>query len=53
MAKERHCLGKDDRKHETDRQILLWTILSLLVVTLLGLLWLGLLIYIIVRLITG
>jgi uncharacterized membrane protein YkvA (DUF1232 family) len=35
------------------RRILLWTVLSLVVAILLGLLWLGLLIYIIVRLITG
>jgi len=44
---------KRNRAQATVRWILLWTILSLLVVTLLGLLWLGLLIYIIVRLITG
>jgi len=44
---------KRNRAQATVRRILLWTILSLLVVTLLGLLWLGLLIYIIVRLITG
>jgi uncharacterized membrane protein YkvA (DUF1232 family) len=35
------------------RRILLWTILSLVVAILLGLLWIGLLVYIIVRLITG
>ena len=35
------------------RRILLWTMFSLIVATLLGLLWLSLLIYIIVRLITG
>ena len=34
------------------RRIILWTVLSLVVTTLLGLLWLGLLIYIIVRLVT-
>ena len=44
---------KRNRAQATVRWILLWTILSLLVVTLLGLLWLGLLIYIIARLITG
>jgi hypothetical protein len=35
------------------KRILLWTMLSLTIVILLGLLWLGLFIYIIVRLITG
>ena len=42
-----------NRAQASVRRILLWTVLSLLVATLLGLLWLGLLIYIIVRLITG
>ena len=44
---------KRNRAQATVRWILLWTILSLLVVTLLGLLWLGLLIYTIVRLISS
>ena len=43
---------KRNRAQATVRRILLWTILSLLVVILLGLLWLGLLIYIIVKLIS-
>ena len=43
---------KRDRAQASVRRILLWTVLSLLVAILLGLLWLGLLIYIIVRLIT-
>ena len=44
---------KRNRAQSTVRRILLWTSLSLVVVILLGLLWLGLLIYFIVRLITG
>ena len=44
---------KRDRAQASVRRILLWTVLSLVVAILLGLLWLGLLIYIIVRLITG
>ena len=44
---------KSDRAQTSVRRILLWTMLSLLVAILLGLLWFGLLIYIIVRLITG
>ncbi len=44
---------KRNRVQSTVRQILLWTSLSIVVVILLGLLWLGLLVYIIVRLITG
>ena len=44
---------KRDRAQASVRRILLWTMLSLLVAILLGLLWLGLLVYIIVRLITG
>ncbi len=44
---------KRNRAQSTVRRILLWTSLSLVVVILLGLLWLGLLVYIIVRLITG
>ena len=44
---------KRDRAQASVRRILLWTMLSLVVAILLGLLWLGLLIYIIVRLITG
>jgi len=44
---------KRNRAQATVRRILLWTIFSFVVATLLGLLWLGLLIYIIVRLITG
>lgn len=42
-----------DRAQASVRRILLWTVFSLVVAILLGLLWLGLLIYIIVRLITG
>ena len=44
---------KRTRVQTSVRRILLWTVLSLVVAILLGLLWLGLLIYIIVRLITG
>jgi uncharacterized membrane protein YkvA (DUF1232 family) len=44
---------KRDRAQASVRRSLLWTMLALLVAILLGLLWLGLLIYIIVRLITG
>ena len=44
---------KRNRAQASVRRILLWTIFSFVVATLLGLLWLGLLIYIIVRLITG
>ena len=44
---------KRDRAQGSVRRILLWTVLSLLVGILLGLLWLGLLVYIIVRLATG
>ena len=44
---------KSVRAQTSVRRILLWTILSLVVAILLGLLWFGLLIYIIVRLITG
>ena len=44
---------KRDRAQASVRRILLWTMFSLIVATLLGLLWLSLLIYIIVRLITG
>ena len=44
---------KRDRAQASVRRILLWTVLSLVATVLLGLLWLGLLIYIIVRLITG
>jgi uncharacterized membrane protein YkvA (DUF1232 family) len=44
---------KRDRTQASVRRSLLWTMLALLVAILLGLLWLGLLIYIIVRLITG
>ena len=44
---------KRDRAQASVRRILLWTMLSLVVAILLGLLWLGLLIYIIVRLIIG
>ena len=43
---------KRNRAQATVRRILLWTILSLSIVILLGLLWLGLLIYIIVKLIS-
>ena len=41
------------RAQASVRRILLWTMLSLVVAILLGLLWVGLLIYIIVRLIAG
>jgi uncharacterized membrane protein YkvA (DUF1232 family) len=44
---------KRDRAQASVRRSLLWTMLALVVAILLGLLWLGLLIYIIVRLITG
>ena len=44
---------KRERAQASVRRMLLWTMLSLMVVILLGLLWLGLLVYIIVRLITG
>jgi uncharacterized membrane protein YkvA (DUF1232 family) len=44
---------KRNRAQARVRRILLWTMLSLVVAILLGLLWLGLLIYIVVRLITG
>jgi uncharacterized membrane protein YkvA (DUF1232 family) len=44
---------KRARAQASVRQILFWTVFSLLAVILLGLLWLGLLIYFIVRLITG
>ncbi len=44
---------KRNRVQSSVRRIILWTLLSLVVSILLGLLWLGLLIYIIVRLITG
>ena len=44
---------KRERAQTNVRRTLLWTVLSLMVAILLGLLWLGLLIYIIVRLITG
>ncbi len=47
------AVEKRNRAQSTVRRILLWTMFSLLVVILLGLLWLGLLIYIIVRLSTG
>jgi uncharacterized membrane protein YkvA (DUF1232 family) len=46
-------MEKRNRAQAGIRQILLWTALALLVAILLGLIWLGLLIYIIVRLITG
>lgn len=44
---------KRDRAQASVRRILLWTMLSLVVAILLGLLCLGLLVYIIVRLVTG
>ena len=44
---------KRDRAQASVRRILLWTVLSLLVAILLVLLWLGLLVYIVVRLVTG
>jgi uncharacterized membrane protein YkvA (DUF1232 family) len=48
-----NVLEKRDRARASVRRILLWTILALAVVIFLGLLWFGLLIYLIVRLITG
>ena len=47
------AVEKRDRAQASVRRSLLWTMLALVVAILLGLLWLGLLIYIIVRLITG
>jgi uncharacterized membrane protein YkvA (DUF1232 family) len=44
---------KRNRAEKSVKRILLWTMLALAVVILLGLLWLGLLIYFIVRLIIG
>ena len=44
---------KRNRAQASVKRILFWTIFSLAVVIFLGLAWLGLLIYIIVRLITG
>ena len=44
---------KRDKAQASVRRILLWTVLSLLVAILLGLLWLGFLVYIIVRLVAG
>jgi len=44
---------KRDRAQASVRRILLWTVFSILVAILLVLLWLGLLVYIIVRLVTG
>ncbi len=44
---------KRNRAQASVRRILLWTMFSIVVAILLVLLWLGLLIYIIVRLITG
>jgi len=43
---------KRNRARASVKRILLWTMLSLAVIILLGLIWLGLLIFIIVRLIT-
>ena len=48
-----NVVEKRARARASIRRILLLTMLSLVVAILLGLLWLGLLIYIIVRLITG
>jgi uncharacterized membrane protein YkvA (DUF1232 family) len=44
---------KRDRAQASVRRSLLWTMLALVIAILLGLLWLGLIIYIIVRLIIG
>jgi uncharacterized membrane protein YkvA (DUF1232 family) len=44
---------KRNRAQSSVRRILFWIIFSLVIAILLGLVWLGLLIYIIVRLITG
>ena len=46
-------MEKRNRAQASVRRILLWTTLALSAVVLLGLMWFGLLIYIIVRLITG
>jgi uncharacterized membrane protein YkvA (DUF1232 family) len=46
-------VGKRARAQASVKRIILWTIFSLAVVILLGLAWLGLIIYVIVRLITG
>jgi uncharacterized membrane protein YkvA (DUF1232 family) len=48
-----NIVEKRSRAQATVRRIILWTTLSLLVVSILGLIWLGLLIYIVLRLITG
>jgi uncharacterized membrane protein YkvA (DUF1232 family) len=46
-------VGKRARAQTSVKRIILWTIFSLAVAVLLGLAWLGLLIYFIVRLISG
>jgi uncharacterized membrane protein YkvA (DUF1232 family) len=46
-------VGKRARAQASVKRIILWTIFSLVVAVLLGLAWLGLMIYFIVRLITG
>ena len=46
-------MEKRARARASVKRILLWTVLSLLVAVLLGLLWLSLMVYIVVRLITG
>ncbi len=48
-----NVMERKDRAQANVRQILLWTVFSLVITISLGLLWLGVLIYIIVRLITG
>ena len=47
-----NIVEKSDKARATVRRILLWTLISILAAILLGLLWLGLLIYFIVKLIT-
>ena len=47
-----NIVEKSNKARATVRRILLWTLISILAAILLGLLWLGLLIYFIVKLIT-
>lgn len=47
-----NIVEKSNKARTTVRRILLWTMISILAAILLGLLWLGLLIYFIVKLIT-
>jgi uncharacterized membrane protein YkvA (DUF1232 family) len=48
-----NVLEKQERAQKSVRRIVFWTVAALTAAVLLGLLWLGLLIYIIVKLITG